>query len=388
MYYVPYLLVLFILMIFSLPLCAKTVSNIRMATLYNDYIFEIILFCVLLIFCGLRGFVRFDWYNYYPFYEKVPSLFSENIDLSSYFKTNGWEKGYLLYALVCKTFFPNYLSFQFISVFIDFLLLRKVINDYLPTNSKKMAYVFFFAFYGLPIEFDLLRNVKSILIFLIALRYVGVSFVKYLALIILACFFHKFSIIYIPVYFLLKKKWNRKLTIVIWIMGNIIFLLQIPLITSLIIKIVDVLPQNIITISIKYYFASEQYGSAYGITIGWIERQVCFFIAFSNSKKLYNNDKMSHIFFNLFYIYSFIFLFCTDVSIVIERGGMLFASGYWFLFPYIYNFLKKENKVIFLFCLYCLAIIKIYQGHTNIWANYRFMFFDDYEIKKNIFKTY
>lgn len=383
MYFLPYLLVFFILFILSLPLYTSQ-KNYCTVCLYKK-INDIFAFSVLLIFLGLRGFIFSDVFSYYPFYEKVPSLISGNVDLSKYLKTNGWEKGYLIYAILCKSLFPNYFVFQFVSTFIDFLLFRKAVNDYLPKNVRRFAYLFFYVFYGMIIEINLLRNVKAILIFLLSIQYIGKNFKKYCLLIIFACFFHKFSIIYLPLYFLFKKHWNRRTTLLIWIVGNVFFLFQIPLFTKVVLTAVNSLPANVYTIAVKAYFLSDLYSQSYGLGFGYIERQISFLIAFYYSKKLYSEENGAYIFFNIFYIYCFVFLFFSDISIFVERVPYLFAAGYWFLFPYIYSFLSRKEKSLFLVYFFFLSALKVISGNNNILVSYKFCFFDNYRQRLSLF---
>ena len=384
MYFVPYLFVCIVLFSFSLPLY-NSYTNHKAARIYNVFFNEFFAFSILLVFIGLRGFIFSDVFSYYPFYEKVPSLFFDNFNLSRYLKTNGWEKGYLLYAVVCKTLFPNYFVFQFVSTFIDFLLFRKCVQNYLPEKSRKFAYLFFYVFYGLIIEINLLRNVKAILIFLFSIKYIGKDLKKYCLLIIFACFFHKFSIVYLPLYILFKKRWNRKTTLMIWIVGNVFFLLQIPLFTKAVLTAVNFLPANIYTTAIKAYFSSDLYSQSYGLGLGYIERQISFLIAFHYSKKVYFEKNVAYIFFNIFYIYCFVFLFFSDISIFVERVPYLFAAGYWFLFPYIYLSLARKEKRAFLVYFFLLSILKVVSGNNNILVSYRFCFFDNYEQRLSLF---
>lgn len=384
MYFLPYLCVCVVLFFLSLPLGLKPLNS-KSSYLCNDFFNEFLIFFTLLFFLGLRGFIFSDVFIYYPFYENVPSFFSGNINFGHYLESNGWERGYLLYTFICKSLFSNYFVFQFVSTFIDFLLFRKAVNDYLPRNVRKFAYLFFYVFYGMIIEINLLRNVKAILIFLLAIRYIGVNFKKYFCFIVIACFFHRFSIIYLPLYFLLSKKWNRKIILFIWIIGNIFFLLQIPLFTKLILLVANTFLNNSYSSVINYYFSSDLYSQSYGLGFGWIERQISFIIAFHYSKKLYHKDNRNYIFFNLFYIYSFIFLFFSDVSIVVEREPYLFASGYWFLFPLIYSFLTKKEKSLFFTYFFLISILKVAAGNNNILVSYKFCFFDNYEQRLSLF---
>ena len=319
MYSLIYVVIFFIIFILSIPLFPKkSIVNFSYTYDFSEYLKEFLVFLVLLFFLGFRGYVATDYVNYYPFFQDIPSLFDSDFSLD-YFNTNGWEKGYLLYALICKTICPSFIFFQFISVLIDFLFIRYFIRLYLPNNSRIFAYAMFFSFYGLGIEFNLYRNVKALLIFLYSLRFIlSKQFWKFSFCIFLACLFHKSSIIFLPFYFFIGKQWKRKTVFSLWIIGNLICILRISYLKNFGLFVSDFLP-GLYGDLIKLYFNSEKYGAAYSLGFGWIERQLSFFLVFYYGKNAIERNSMANIFLNFTYIYFFIWLYCSELSILLNE---------------------------------------------------------------------
>lgn len=385
MYSLIYVVVFSTIFILCIPFSKKTLNKTLSYNYYfSEYVKEIMCFLTLLLFLGLRGYVATDYVNYYPFFQDIPSLFGGNFSLD-YFETNGWEKGYLLYALICKTICPSFIFFQFVSVLIDFLFIRYFIRLHLPVNSRIFAYAIFFSFYGLVIEFNLYRNVKALLIFMYSLKFIlKKKFLRYIFCVFLACLFHKTSIIFLPFYFFIGRKWKRKIILLLWIVGNVICILRISYLKELGLFVSDFLP-DLYGNLIKLYLNSEKYGSSYALGFGWLERQISFFLVFLYSKETVEKKSMSNIFLNFAYLHFFIWLYCSELNIFIQRIALLFVFGFWFVIPYIYSKISMKDKFYFLIYFFFMGILKVFIGFNSFEYNYRLIIFDDFDTRKELF---
>ena len=114
-------------------------------------------FFAYILFWGFRGFIGWDWVNYYPFFKDLsitqPPLGS-NYDIA-----------FEYYSFTIKYLFKTYESFVLVSTIVNALLLHIVFRRYLPERYYALAFALFFAFNGLIFETDLMRNIKSLLIF-------------------------------------------------------------------------------------------------------------------------------------------------------------------------------------------------------------------------------
>jgi len=344
----------------------NTVSH----NIYNNSILirYIFVFLILIIFIGFRGLLYTDWQNYYQTYKYAPTLFDGD-KMLFFFSERKEEKGFLIFTIICKTISSNYFFFQFISFIIDLFILYYFFKRIIPKYIV-LGFLFFILFSGLGIEFNLLRNSKSIMLFIISLKYLEKkNFIKYLICNIIGLMFHAISLLFIPLYFIIDKKFSRIIILTLFFIGNLLFLLHIEWCKPILTYISNIISGRI-EILIKQYLSSTFYSKAYGISIGYLERLLSFFIIYYFSKKLCNLNKNNIIYINIFYLYIFIFLYFSEMTIILERIAILFIFPYWIIYPQIYALLRKSYKQIYLFILLLFGLLKIGVGNRNILTFY------------------
>jgi hypothetical protein len=89
---------------------------------------------------------------------------------------------------------------------------------------------------------------------------------------------------------------------------------------------------------------------------------------------------------NSFYLYSFIFLFFTEITIVTERVPALFIFSYWVLYPQIYALIQKNKKVSFLILFLFYGLIKIVLGYNILPAQYDNILFKHKTYQERLFE--
>ena len=106
-----------------------------------------------------------------------------------------FEFGFLVYSSLIKTLFENYHIWIFINTFIDLAVLYLIFKRY--SSSIILSFLFFVVYMGLTIEFNLFRNSKSIILFLLSIKYLLMrkSF-PYFFLNILGCTLHLSAFIF------------------------------------------------------------------------------------------------------------------------------------------------------------------------------------------------
>jgi hypothetical protein len=341
-----------------------------------------------LLFLGFRGFIFTDWESYYAFFQKCPGVFDSVKEISAFFSRGqyfAWGRGFLVYTFIIKSFTQNYFLFQFISFSIDIFILYWFFKKYIP-NYIVLGFLFFYSFNGIDIEVNLLRNSKAILLFLISIKYIEKhNFIKYLMINILGCLFHISSIVYIPLYFILNRTFNKYFILFIFIAGNIIFLLQIKWFSSVLIKLAAFNHNRLFDLIINY-MNSEKFSSPYGISIGYLERQITFIIFYMNVDKLRNDMKVNNIFLNAFFVYCFIYLYFAEMYILVMRIPLLLVFSYWILYPKIYSYQKKNSKYLFLFMLLSYTTLRLISGYSSVMCLYDNALFGykSYEVRKTI----
>ena len=300
------------------------------------FVFSIIL---LIGFLGLRGFIGWDWWAYYPSYNNLPSGFT-------------YEIGYEIWSNIFYKIGLSYHHFTFINTVADILILAYVLKKY--SKYPIFSMFLFLAVQGLSFEVDLLRNAKAVLLFIISIQFIKErKIIPFLILNILGMTFHISSIIYLPMYFILNRNYSRKIILPLIILGNIYYLLDTKIFIHILEYMSSVLPAAVGGKITSYLSIIPQ---NYKLPIGtlYFERLVTFIMVFFFLHKEKNHrekeNPYSLIMENSFYIFYLIFLFTSEFFIASTRIGILFIYANWFLWGDIIENLRdtKIKTAVFL----------------------------------------
>lgn len=293
------------------------------------FVFSIIL---LIGFLGLRGFIGWDWWAYYPSYNNLPGGFS-------------YEIGYEIWSNIFYKTGLSYHHFTFINTVADILILAYVLKKY--SKYPIFSMFLFLAVQGLSFEVDLLRNAKAVLLFIISIQFIKErKIIPFLILNILGITFHMSSVIYLPMYFILNRNYSRKIILPLIILGNIYYLFDAKIFIHILEYMSSVLPA---TVSGKIAGYLSIIPQNYKLPIGtlYFERLVTFIMVFfflhkENGHREKENP-YSLIMENSFYIFYLIFLFTSEFFIASTRIGILFIYANWFLWGDIIEDLKDTK---------------------------------------------
>lgn len=354
-YSVPYIAIAIILLFYGV----KDINNIN-KSFRREYLFLIIL---LLLFLGLRGFVYTDFVSYYPFFDDL--LFIDGLS-SNIEDFESFEPGFILYSTIIKTLYPSYHFWVFCNTIIDLIVLYYVFKKYSP--SIILSFAFFIAFQGLTIEFNLYRNSKSIMLFLLSIEYLkNRDVIPYMLLNILGCTFHISSIIYLPLYFILYRDIPKKIVYSLVIIANLMFFLKISIIESFI-SFVSNLNIPILTTLYKLSYHSD-FASSYEFSLSDFERLFTFLLFTVFYDKLVVKNEVNKIIYNcylLFYIFNLVFY---EVVVFQQRFPVLFVFSYWFLYPSILAMNFKYRKCLKIVSV-MLVLYKVYSLNTYYLSSY------------------
>ena len=295
---------------------------------------------ILLIgFLGLRGFIGWDWWAYYPSYNNLPNGFN-------------YEIGYEIWSNIFYKIGLSYHHFTFINTVADILILAYVLKKY--SKYPIFSMFLFLAVQGLSFEVDLLRNAKAVLLFIISIQFIKErKLIPFLILNILGMTFHMSSVIYLPMYFILNRNYSRKIVLPLIILGNIYYLFDTKLFIHILEYMSSVLPAAVGGKITSYLSIIPQ---NYKLPIGtlYFERLVTFIMVFFFLHKEKNHrekeNPYSLIMENSFYIFYLIFLFTSEFFIASTRIGILFIYANWFLWGDIIENLRdtKIKAAVFL----------------------------------------
>lgn len=216
-------------------------------------IFFYILIILTTFFVGFRSNLP-DYTNYVSFYSNLSTNLVQALQESNF------ELLFTMVSVIIKMVYDNiYFYFLIIAVSTIYLIFnayRKLSNHYLISIY---LYISSLLIYGPMIQ---IRNALALGIIMNSLVYISTQEkFKYFSLILVASLFHWSSIVFIPVYFINRLKFNRKISL------SVLFLL--PLITYvlgnnlfIILEVLGkALPFNNIQQKIMFYINSPAYSS-------------------------------------------------------------------------------------------------------------------------------
>lgn len=372
---IPYL----ILVVFLLFLYLNESKKITIVSVKNA---RKLSFATLLIFIGLRGHIYSDFINYYTFFENIPNIFDIT---TSIFTDWLFEPGFILYSSIIKAFVPNYFGWVFVNTFIDLLVFRYVFKRY--TNSEILPLIFFLAFNGLYIEFNLYRNVKAIDLFLLSLPFLEKrKCLPYMILNMIGMTFHSSSIVFLPLYFVLGKEIPRYIRWIGIIIANVIFLLQFSIIS-------DFLNSLSLFQSMSFYDKLsghiENSEAGQNISFGYIERTFSILTFTLLYNKLVKQSRSNIIFYNCFWLFYVSFLCFYEVQVLVDRIPTLFIFSYWILYPNILN-LKFNVRQLICLSSFLLVFMKVFLSNNIPPAKYDNLLFgiEDYHTRKSLYENF
>lgn len=383
-YSIPYIgLVLYFIFLYFLELQVNK-QDLNIAN--NNLMIRLLAGGGLLLFFGFRGFIGWDWTIYFPAFKGTPGIFSLASDS---FAASRYEPGFIVLMSAFKTISGNYHFFIFFNTLADLVILFAFLKQFSKV-SLSLSCLLFIVMGGFYLETDLLRNAKSIMLFLLSLKYLrDRRFMPYLILNLIGCMFHFSSLIYIPLYIFLHKQISRKTVSIIFAVGILLYLLQIEYIRPFIIKLSNVVGERNSEIIWKY-LNNELYSVSYGITIGFIERLITCSLILIYYYKLISENRNNILFINSYVLYFIFFFYFAEIKIIPVRVGGLFYFSYWILLPLILSIINnKNNKILFLSYIFIYSLVKISGMSDNILYRYKSVLFtkDNYEKRLEVFES-
>ena len=328
---------------------------------------------LILFFVSLRAFIYCDVIAYYKTYDRLPIGWSiQNIKkiFTEPYNYNSWEYGFLLLMWLCKNTFNNYFFFQFVISTLTLYIFALVVKRH--SSNIFLSFICLFIFYGLVVCFNTIRNALQMMLFLYSLKSLQTKkYGKYLLINLFGSLFHGAAFIYLLFTPLFLIRFNRKLVLYLFIVGNIVFLAQIKWMRPLALSAIELLPAGIWKHRFEYYFVNA-FQFSYGLTIGYLERMITFIMFFfCFDKKKDDTILKNRVFNNAFYVYMLLYLFCSEYVIVFQRICGLLVFSYWFLYPFMYVSLKKKySKMVFMILFVLYAVLRLISGSNTADSRY------------------
>jgi len=334
-----------------------------------------------LFFFGLRGFVGTDWANYYPFFRTINTI-GNNIQIFQ------WEPGFTFYTSLIKSIYPSYFFWIFVSSLIDVVILHHIFKRY--TKYYVLAFIVFLAFNGIIMEINLMRNIKSILLFLLSIKYLQQrNILLYMLLNLLGIMFHISSVIYLPLYFVLHREISKIWLWLMFVVGIVIFLSQIEYIKPVLKFFANAigrgLPQKV-----DAYFGYKLYNQYKIFSLGFVERVFSFILIMNFRSKLIQQNKNNIVYINIFMLFFFFCFYVAESHEVSTRLSTLFVCSYWILYPSILAlFDKKLDRQILLLVMVIFVTLKVSMYNSFLFKYDNLLFgIQKYEERKKLYNTH
>lgn len=350
---------------------------------------ETVCFVVYLFFFGLRGFVGWDYASYYPAYEDCPTLFDAGT-ISEKLEEFKWESGYVLYMIVCKTITPNYHIFIFISTLIDALVIKKLFERY--SVNKGLSYALLVVF-SVSMQLDLLRSMKALVLFLLALPYLqNRKPIPYFMLITVALTFHFSAIVFYPLYFFLQKQIPLKLLWGVFIVGNVVYFLNSFAFSNWLLEVSERLSflSDIFLDRAEAYSSSVEEGTKWGLSFGFFERTATWLLLLTYYKKIGGENRQNLLFLNATVIYLSCYLLLSNFQEALQRFAYMFSFGYWLFYPLLlYKMRIIKGRRIASLLLYCMVGYCLIRGtmKNNIITRYENVLFSHADFYESMNRT-
>lgn len=322
--------------------------------------------CVIVVvfFFGFRGFCFYDWNSYFPAFQSFNSAELSQLPIYKW----RFEPGFTLFMALCKGVCDNYHFFVFVCTCLNtWLLMRFFLRR---VTNIPLAFTVCICMYGFMLMTDLMRNSISILIFINALPYLQQRRpLPYFSLILLAFTFHISAVIYLPFYFCLHRRWSKWVIVGVFLAGNAVYLLHIPVFLSIASIFLDIISPGLAWKVHEYtdLMANEEFR----LSIGYLERLLTGVLVMLYIDRLREVRRDGDLFINSILLYFAMFFFFSEFKTVSLRMSLLFAYAYWIIWiDLIRCFALQNNRRLFVAFLSIYCLFKIYGSTNNIICKY------------------
>ena len=347
---IPYFLFFLLLFFMSLFNLIKIESLAK----FQKLLFFVFCFCFI-FFIGFRYKMANDWYNYLLVIQRIEPFWDVLTgNAAGFFAEDGIEYGFkVLISLTNMIFDPETNSSLqamtvIISLFCYTVLFYVTYNE--DTIKHKFLFLATFISFTMFREFDIFRQSIAFYIFLLSIKYVNNSFMKYFIVNVIGSLFHVSALLFIPLYFVFRIKFSRGLIMVLLLTHLITMINHFSFVTALLESLSAYFPELIF--AQKLYLNSTYSESQSSISIVGILYTIYLLLLFVNYKIIdFNNFKL-RLFINSFFIFIIINIVFTDAKDIADRFSYYFYFGVAFVFVYLIKFIPRS-----LYFFYALLLL-------------------------------
>ena len=311
-----------------------------------------------IFFFGFRGFIMYDWSNYYPIFKNLSDFMTLfNTPLNRW----EWEPAFELLAVLCHTITPDWSFFVLVCTLIDTTLLVLFFKQ--ENINIPLGFVMYLSMNGFGLSTDLMRNSIAIFLFLNAIPYLRQRRpIPYFIICVIAAMFHSSAWTFFPLYFFLNRQINKWLLFSLFILTVTIYVFHIPILRSIISLLVGELNDSMNNY-IDQYLNMGQDTSTFGI--GFIEKIFTASLTFIYIDKLRLLRLNSNIYINSLFLCITSFLLLSEFRTISMRVSTLFVYGYWIIWiDLIKCFNNQTNRKLYISFIAIYCLLKTYSSNT------------------------
>ncbi|WP_298505526.1 EpsG family protein [uncultured Maribacter sp.] len=316
---------------------------------------------VLIFVASIRFEIGFDFFLYRKIFEELPSFFS-------LFSNMEFEIGYTLFSFIVKLISNSFQFFLFVIAITTIILSQKSIIKHSPYPLISMfIYICFFYFF---VVMGQMRQGLSMAVLFYSYKYIiKNNFRHFFITVLIASSFHISSLIFLPAYFVVRKKIKVSKILKAFIAILLINTFLIDYIVKLVHTLYFSNPSSYVLY--KFYIYSVHYVGDFS-PLAYYEKIVLaiVIIALYNNKRILKVIPDFHIISNIMLLGIFIYMiFIQNFTVIGARGANNFLAFSVFIYP---MFLKSTGKISVKYFIFCLisfypmirCLIKLYSEES------------------------
>jgi hypothetical protein len=323
---------------------------------------------VVIFFIGFRYKMANDWYNYLIMTQRIEPFWDViSGNAAGFHAEKGIEYGFkILISLSNMVFDPETnSSLQAMTVLISLFCYTVLFYVTYKEDTIKYKFLFLATFISLTMfrEFDILRQSIAFYIFLLSIKYVNNSFLKFFLVNVFGSLFHISALIFIPLYFIFKIKFSRVFIMVLLLTHLITMITHFSFVTEVLERLSLYFPELIF--AQKLYLNSIFSEAQSSISIVGILYAIYLLLLFVNYERIDFNNYKLRLFINSFFIFIIINIFFSDVKDIADRFSYYFYFGVAFVFVFLIKFITKSFYFLYVLLILIFPTIRFSRVISN-----------------------
>ncbi len=342
----------------------------------NVYYSSLFMSLILIVVAAVRYETGYDFFLYRDSFESIPSLFE--IFSKDLFSNSNFEWGYTIFSFFSKSVLNSFQFLLFCFSVVNIFLLQRIVLRRSPYPLISIfIYICFFYFFMLMGQ---MRQGLSMVILYYSYQFIiNNNFKKFLVTVLIASSFHISSLIFLPAYFIVRKRIRTSMLIIAF---AAIFLINDFLIEYLVDWVEKMYLSNPSSFVLyRFYVYSVHYVGDFS-PMAYYEKIVLaiIIIALYNNKRILKTIPDYHIISNIILLGIFIYMIMIQTFTVIgARGANNLLSFSVFLYP---MFLKSTKSVFIKYLIFgAITIYPMIRCLMKLYSEESYMHFKTFFVQ-------